>query len=357
MEYLKNEGSLLELINDAPESIANLIEEKGGSQWKTGNELILADIQNIPCLVEPIIPKTGIVIFAGSSDTGKSTILRQLVIDIVTGSDNFLGWKLSAEHNRAIFIATEDDENAIKYLLKKQAANHTPDKLNELYYLFNYEPSTLIDECKKLVEEKPVDLIVIDCFSDAFAGKLMDTNDVRRYINLYRPLSEKCAIIFLHHTGKRTENSEPSKNNLLSGQGLEAKARLVIELRQDHINPRLRHLCITKGNYLSASYKKESFELEFDEDNFTFTNTGRRTPFENLSKAQNDEGKDKYLQAQELRAQGMDYKDIAPKIGYSGKSSVSKLFKKAKERGWDNGKVFIEETEEGDVGKKEEPAF
>jgi RecA-family ATPase len=355
MEQLNGNGSLLELIEDASQSINNLAKEKEQSKWRTGTELMQAGIESIPCLVEPLIPKTGIAIFGGSSDTGKSTFLRLLVIAIVSGADSFLGWKLCTTYKRALFIATEDDENAIKYLIKKQAANCPPDKLKELYYLFDYDPATLVDECKKFAEQKPVDLIVVDCFSDAFGGKLMDTNDVRRYLNLYKPLSENCTVIFLHHTGKRTENYEPNKNNLLSGQGLEAKARLVIELRLDHINPRLRHLCITKGNYLSSSFKRESFELDFDENNFTFTNTGRRIPFEDLVREQNDEGKSKYLQASELRAQGKSFEEIAPLVGYTGKGSVSKLFKKAKQKGWDKSNIDSVSSEETEETKEETP--
>jgi len=138
--------------DNEPEEI---FTEKEVSKWKTGTELILAAEDTIPCLVEPLIPKTGIVIFGGSSDTGKSTILRQLVIKIVSGADDFLGWKLCAEHKRALVIATEDDKNAISLFLKKQAAGIPPEKLNEIHYLFEYEPGTLVRECIEFVKSRP----------------------------------------------------------------------------------------------------------------------------------------------------------------------------------------------------------
>lgn len=176
---------------------------------------------------------------------------------------------------------------------------------------------------------KPADLIIIDCFSDVYGGDLKDTQKIRAFLNPYQKLSEKhqCMVLFLHHAGKRTENLEPSKNNLLSGQGFEAKMRLVIELRADLLNPQQRHLCIVKGNYLPASFKKESFVLDFDEQSFTFTNTGERVPFELLVKQpDNDSSKVKYEQAKALKEQGHSYDKIAQLIGYASKGSVSKLF-------------------------------
>ena len=56
-----------------------------------------------------------------------------------------------------------------------------------------------------------------------------------------------------------------------------------------------------------------------------------------MSKQQDaDNSRAKYEQAKELKEQGYSYELIAQKIGYGSKGSVSKLFDKAKTRGWDN---------------------
>src|SRR5690606_11737664 len=108
--------------------------------------------------------------------------------------------------------------------------------------------------------------------------------------NRYRSVANKhkCSIGFLHHTGKRTEKLAPSRNNILSGQGYEAKMRLVIELRNDNANSDYKHLCIVKGNYLSREMKDSSYVLQFNPDTFLFESTGERTPFEQLATV--DEG-------------------------------------------------------------------
>jgi RecA-family ATPase len=207
--------------------------------------------------------------------------------------------------------------------------------LKGLRFIFEYE--NLLNELEKRLKKKPADLIIIDCFADIFGNDLKDSNQIRAFLNNYQQLAQKngCLVLFLHHTGKRTENSEPSKNNLLSGQGFEAKMRLVIELRADQLNTNKRHLCIVKGNYLPGNYKKESYVLIFDETNFSFQNTNERVPFELLVKREQDVGdKEKYIKIIELKTQGITYENIAEKLGFASKGSISKLIDKGKKNGW-----------------------
>ena len=43
----------------------------------TGEMLLSRNIREIPTLLDPLLPKSGLVCLAGSSDTGKSAFLRQ----------------------------------------------------------------------------------------------------------------------------------------------------------------------------------------------------------------------------------------------------------------------------------------
>jgi hypothetical protein len=110
--------------------------------------------------------------------------------------------------------------------------------------------------------------------------------------------------------------------------------------------PAHRHMCIVKANYLSALYKKESYVLEFDEAHFRFTNTGQRMPFELLVKGQDvDDSKAKYEQAKELKEAGKNYNEIAEMLGFASKSSVARLFEKAKKMGWHEMDIDSENME------------
>jgi archaellum biogenesis ATPase FlaH len=294
----------------------------------TGEDLLNRKVENIPCLIDPIMQKTGLACLAGSSDTGKSMILRQLCIAVSLGNTQFLGWKLNTIHQAAIYVSTEDDSTATSFLLNKQAQGIDPARLKNLRFIFDSE--NLITELDTELTTKPADLVVIDCFSDAFGQDLKDTQKVRTFLNKFTPLAEKhqCLFLFLHHTGKRTENLEPNKNNLLSGQGFEGKMRLVIEFRADPTLPDRRHICIVKGNYLAADHKQESYVLEFDKDTFRFNETKDRTAFETLVKKTDDEGRAKFEQALSLKNQGKKGDEIAKLMGYKHRSAITKLLKR-----------------------------
>jgi archaellum biogenesis ATPase FlaH len=300
----------------------------------TGEDILSRGIQEIPTLIDPIFPQVGLVALAGSSDTGKSSWLRQFAIAVSLGDEYFLGWKLNLKHKGAIYVSTEDDELAINYLLNKQTKtrNLVPSNYRNLRFLF--DTTNLLDKLDKELSRTPADCVIIDAFTDLYSGSLNQTNEVRTFLNKYKLLSDKhkCLIVFLHHTGKKTEEKEPSKHNLLGSQGFEAKMRLVIELRTDSQQDDIRHLCLVKGNYLSREFKQSSFVLRFDE-NMLFHQTDERTPFEDLIKADTereapeDERISKILKAVEMKNNGFLQDKIAEELGVT-KSCVSKWLKK-----------------------------
>ena len=61
----------------------------------TGEMLLSRNIWEIPTLLDPLLPKSGLVCLAGSSDTGKSAFLRQLSMSVSAGSKTFLGMRLN----------------------------------------------------------------------------------------------------------------------------------------------------------------------------------------------------------------------------------------------------------------------
>jgi RecA-family ATPase len=289
----------------------------------SAKELMEQKIESIPQLVDPIFPKSGLVCLAGSSDTGKSTFLRQLCLHVVSEKeDRFIGFSIKAVHRRAFYISTEDDKMALQFLLQKQNRdNRYPyNSLDGLKFIL--ETDNLLENLDQILTESPADLVVIDCLADVFGGKgsFNEATQVRAFLNPYKELADKhqCLVIFLHHTGKRTDQFEPHKSNLLGSQAIEAKMRMVAELRVDPDDSTLRHLCIVKGNYLPKEYKNESFELRFNDD-MIFKNTGNRKPFEELQKRSPERSPEKreqlIEQAKLLRSQGKSQRDISGELG------------------------------------------
>lgn len=296
----------------------------------TAEELLKMKVSNIPFIVDGLMQKVGLAALAGSSDTGKSAFLRNLCMSICAGKSRFLDFNLNSEHKSAIYVSTEDDELSTSYLLNRQNEDMrvSPSDLAGLRFVFDTD--NLIDTLDNMLTEKQADIVVIDAFGDLYGKSPNDASQVRCFLNSYSQLAQKykCLIVFLHHCGKRTEDGTPSKHNLLGSQGFEAKMRLVLELRSDMAEVNYKHLCCVKGNYLPSDVKNESYKLRFT-DNLTFTNTGERTPFGDLKKTEDrDEDIAKYEMAVSLQAQGLTLEDIAKKIGYKNKSSVSRLLQK-----------------------------
>lgn len=292
----------------------------------SATELLNRKVKTMPCLVEPIFPKVGVAALAGSSDTGKSSFLRHLASSIALGKSDFLGWSIKAEHNKVIYVSTEDDDIATSFQLSKFNMFRQLD--SQLYSGLKYvfDTNNILTTLSDILENENHDLIIIDAFTDLYGKSMNDSNQVRTFLNEYSQLAHKhkCLIVFLHHTGKGTEERPPSKNNLLGSQGFQAKMRLVIELRTDPLEQSLKHMCIVKGNYLPKEMKIESFVLRFEED-LSFTNTSERTNFQNLTQitANSNNKTDEILQ---LRTQGKTQAEISNITGLS-QATVSRKLK------------------------------
>ena len=306
----------------------------------TGKELLSNEIEEIPQLVAPIFHRVGLGAMIGSSDTGKSSMLRDLCVSVVTERP-FLDWEVSPIHNRAYYVSTEDDKLAISYLLKKQNIDYglKPKDLENLINIF--ETDNLIVRLEKELSEKPADLIIIDAFADVFNGQLYETNRVRAFLNEYSQLAQRhqCLVIFLHHTNKRSDNLEPSKHNALGSQGFEAKMRLMIELKSDTQSANKKYFCIVKGNYLSHKFKTHAYDLQFTE-NMTFKNLETRTHYELLT--QKSETKEvieaEYKDIKELKDRGRTLEEIGLDLGVSRATIARKISRFKKLEALENSK-------------------
>ena len=315
----------------------------------TARELLEGSNGKMATLLDPILPKTGLAALVGSSDTGKSSFLRQLVLAVVLGDTSFVGLPLAVTHRRAVYVSTEDDQNSIGYLIRKQISWRSSgiEEYERLFYLF--EAEDLVAQLDDLLTLYPVDLIVLDAFSDLFEGRLNDSQFVRAFFKPYHQLTVKhnCLILLLHHTGKYRDEQVPSKHHIVGSQAFEAKMRMVMELRADPIYAEKRHLCVLKGNYLGSEEKRNSYVLTFED--LTFYETGERQALETLTKSPSFAGdgsgerntgektttekasgytREKYEKAAVLRDEGKTLTEIAQELGYADKSPVSRLLKK-----------------------------
>jgi hypothetical protein len=296
-----------------------------------GAELITRPHKVIPTLWSPFLQKVGLAALAGSSDVGKSYLLLQLSISIINGSKTFLGYPLKPEHKKVLFISTEDTEDSLSFRLKNMDGIESK-SFSSIDFAF--DTHELVRYLEAYLSENKVDLVVIDTFADVYSGNINQTNEVRSFLQQYQELAikHKCLILFNHHCGKRNDERIPSKENLLGSQGFESKMRVVMELRIDPSDIKLRHLCIVKGNYLDDTLKHKSLEMSFKFDE-GFIATGKRVPFHELKRDNLTQKEDDGLirEVFMLKKQGKSCRQIAADLKTSGKkvgkSKVSEILK------------------------------
>lgn len=252
-------------------------------QTTSMRELLENPAERQPVLVEPLFPQCGLGAVIGSSDCGKSTLLRQLAACVACGRD-FLLWKTFPVHKRVLYVSTEDDSGAMSELLKRQnkAWQLSKEEAERVEFLFSCD--CIAEKVEACLVAKPVDLVIIDTFGDICKDDISQSNNIRNLLNLFADTARRhgCFILFAHHIRKTGENTAPSKLNALGSQAFEAKMRVLIELRRSKRNKDLLHLCIVKGNYLPNDYKQQSFDLQTDSD-MNFTATGGRTELSEIN--------------------------------------------------------------------------
>lgn len=236
-------------------------------------------------LIEPIFPQKGSAVIAGKPDTGKSQFARQLCIQVALGIKEFIGFEISPIHNKSIYVATEDNLEATRFLLSKQV-NGLGEKAKEnLRFMFadTMEQAEILIQLENALTEEPADLVVVDSFGDIFKGG--DTNNnmaMRNTVKAFDKIAKQynCLILFVHHINKGAYRVAPGQEHIQGGAGLVQKVRLAIQLSEGEGN--IRYFTVVKGNYCPKEYKQNSLELNFSEETFLFSNTGRLIPTSDL---------------------------------------------------------------------------
>lgn len=283
--------SFLSKVTNEDNSIKSetkLLNKSFGDNKYSGLSLFKYNYEELPKLIEPIFPKVGLASLVGSSDTGKSTFLRQLALSIALNLEDFVGYKTDTRTRNVIYISTEDDPASTSISLKKQIKGLHKSKdlvesnLNHIKFIFDFNlnennDANLFSILNSDLETFGADLIIVDAFTDIFNGDINSSTKVREFLNQFSALAKRnnCLVLFLHHTGKRTDKFTASKDNVLGSQAFEAKMRVLIELKQYPNDDTKRTLTITKGNYLSSHIKKYSKVLKFDEEELLFYDEGQ----------------------------------------------------------------------------------
>lgn len=292
--------------------------------FRGADEIKNLDIKNINYLVDKLIPRGTLCALVGESDTGKSSLLRQLGVSIAYGDENFIGFKLNSGCGNVLYVSTEDGEMGTSVWLNKHFGEDSSD--DELLSKLNFAFSTdgIVKNLRESVINQCIDLIIVDSYADIFSGSMNNSNEVRTFLQQYASIASEfnVTVIFLHHTKKSSAGQRPNKNNILGSQGFEAKMRSVLMLTKDTKDDSLRHLCVVKNNYMDEKNKGESYVLKFNSQ-LSFENTGERVSLNEL-------GDEEYMvRARELKEAGSSYREIEKILKDEGfKTSSSTIQRK-----------------------------
>jgi hypothetical protein len=247
----------------------------------------ITDVYDPTYLLEPFLLSQAPAGLVGASDSGKSTLARQLAIHIALGLDSFLGMKLKLKHRRAIYLSTEDVREWNSFMFSKQAKalGYKREDLTGLELITGIELDGGLDMLRVVeqsLKEAPADLLIVDTFSEAFLGREQNSNiEVRRTINSYAALGSKydTVVLFVHHLRKDGVRQAPDQSHILGSQGFGARLRLVLDLRIEEGTSN-RFLTVLKGNHLRGDLKQTMSRLALNEDTAIYRDTGERVPRE-----------------------------------------------------------------------------
>ena len=306
---MKNFNSVGSSLDGKPTQKSNGISKI----FKGADEIKSLDLTSIDYLVDKLIPRGTLCALVGESDTGKSSLLRQLGVSIAYGDENFLGFKLSGKCRNVLYVSTEDGEMGTSVWLNKHFGGDSVnnDFLSKLKFAFSTD--NIVRNLKESVVRECIDLIIVDSYADLFSGSMNNSNEVRAFLHQYASIASEygVTVIFLHHTKKSSAGHKPNKNNILGSQGFEAKMRSVMMLTKDAKDSSLRHLCVVKNNYIDEANKNSSYVLKFN-NHLSFENTGDRVILDEL-------GEEDYIgYARKLKEEGKTLREIEEKLREEG---------------------------------------
>ena len=253
-------------------------------------ELVEMDIPPQNNLWGPFFSKSGLQVLAGVPDGGKSMFCLNLSLSIAMKQDTFHDLPLNWKHGRTLFIETEDYHEEVAKRVKKQIASYKNAELDDSSFIL-LSPSLAGRESKeaffirvkKILTDKPVDLVVVSSLGDVFMGNDSNNNmQMRETASYFDGIAREfnTLVLLIHHVNKSAYDKNPSQGGIQGGSGLLQKVRLAASLNtgQDGI----KYFSIVKGNQVPKSEKEKALVLEFDEDTFTFQNTGNRVPLDEI---------------------------------------------------------------------------
>lgn len=187
---------LLALVHDAPLfTPAQLVSTTPALTLMSLADLLDEPDDRVEWVVEQRIPAGGVTLAVAPPKVGKSTLFRQLTVDVATGQ-LFLGWPTT--QGAAWYLAFQDQKAQIKKHLRALGAKAT----DPIRLFIGQAFATLLPDLHALAQRERPTLIVVDMLAQLLRVK--DFNDYAAVTTAFEPLLQLtrdtgAALVLLHH--------------------------------------------------------------------------------------------------------------------------------------------------------------
>lgn len=265
---------------------STLSNQNDTKPYYTGFDIYNLKVGNEDEIIKGILPSTNIVGLIGGSDVGKSLFTLHFSINYILGKD-FMGFKVQGG-KKVLFCSLEDDKKSLNKRLKKMMnglSNEEKEVVKKnLFYSFNSDGNVKEDIFYYLDKHPDTGMVIIDPLGELMPG--IDVNNftqIREGMQFLSHISQKYNLlsIYIHHISKAAESSsQVDKKNTLGSQAIEAKSRVLIEMKSTKSG--IIQIAIVKGNDIDSIFKAPNAGriLKLNKHSLLFKPVDR--PFKNL---------------------------------------------------------------------------
>lgn len=214
-DVVSDKQILSKLLKDKPDQVEDEEEE-------IPDFLSVGQINAIPgrddWTIKGLLTKNGIGLCVGRPGTGKTQAMLQAAADLATGRQEFLGYELSGEPKKVLFLSLEMSVFQLQHFTTHLATNYPEPELNknlviygkgEPVYFNQEEGQRLVDSW--LDDYKP-DVVIVDSLSQATTD-LSSDDEMSKLFAFLKALRRyhSFGMIFVHHHRKKANDAQSRK--------------------------------------------------------------------------------------------------------------------------------------------------
>lgn len=242
--YDKREGEVIRPSIFKFQTLDDMVEEAGEINW----------------LCDGLLTMGGFSLIVGPPKSGKSTLLRQLVLSVAQGG-HFLGRDIT--QGRVLYLTFEEQPE----VLKKQfdaAGRRAGDPITVHVGNVFANPDVVYDDIQAAIQEYEPTLVILDTLFDVIQLETInDYNEVKKALAKMRTIARETGthIIGVHHTNKGGEgNNSIMGSNAIHG-ALDTLMRFVQERERRYLFSNGKHGNHFKDQELIFDYKTQRYAI------------------------------------------------------------------------------------------------